>query len=233
MLILKITPDDRVKKCRIFGTLLKRQSGYNAVRYNITVNGSIHTVVEMSENELYDEQLTRLFKAYAGKIIVPEKYAAHPVFEGKLFDDTPYKCFSAVSSLINYLKSGTDKRLAVCLRISGERVFEVLDGLLPFVKSLTVVCEPSAAALAFLEKCYISYGVKPFITSEKPQLEFDINADFTAFEENGRSIIEVFGKTAVLYPDPLCFADGDSFETFVGWGINRDVLCAALSKTRS
>ena len=234
MLILKIMPEcGGVKKQRFFGRLIKRHSTGSAVRYNISVNGCVHTVVEVCESELCNEQLERLFKAYSGKIIVPQQYENHPAFEGKLFDATPYRCLAAVSSLINYMKTNVNKKLTVCIHISGEKVFDILGELLRCAKSLTVICEQSAAALAFAENCYKTYGVKPHICTAVPESEFDVNADFTTFEKNGRSFIAVCGKTAVLYPDPLYFADCASFETFAEWGINRNVLCAAFSKTRS
>ncbi len=238
MLILKIIPvREDVKRCRFFGKFIKGHYTNRAVRYNVSVDGCIHTVVELRENELSDEHLLRLFKAYSGKIIVPQQYENHPAFAGKLFDASPFRCLAAVSSLKHYLEFGDNKNMTVCIRISGEMVYGILADILPFVKSLTVIAVPSAAALDFSEKCYITYGVKPFITAEKPQVEFDIYADFTAFEENGRNIIEVFGNTAVLYPDPAYFAHFDYFETFSEWGISRDVICAAFctvgNKTRS
>lgn len=234
MLVLKIMPvRDDVKKYRFLGKLIKRRRTSGSVRYNISVNGCVHTVVELHENELCDEQLVRLFKAYSGKIIVPRQYENHPVFEGRLFDASPYRSLAAVSSLINYLKNNGNKTLTVCIHISGEKAFDKLGELLRCVKSLTVICEQSAAALAFVDNCYKTYGVKPHICAGTPESEFDVKADFTVFEENGRNIIEVFGKTAVLYPDPLYFADFASLEIFAGWGIKPDVLCAAFGKTRS
>ncbi len=236
MLFIKIKPVLNIEKQGFFGRFTKKKHLDEAVRYNVKVNGDVHTVVEVSEAMLHAEGVTRLLNAYRGRIIVPEKHAGNPVFDGILFDDTPYKCMASVSSLISYVKNGTCKTMSVCVRIVGEGVFEILVELLPHIKSLAVVCEQGDAALEFARKCYMNYGVKPHLYSDLPECNFDIFADFTSFDKNCKSIITVQGKTAVLYPDPFYFADCSSYETFCEWGINNHTLCAALSappKTRS
>lgn len=229
MLVLKITPEcRRNEKNRFWGKFIKHHRENEAVRYNITVNGCVHTVVEVCETELYDAQLSRLLKAYSGKIIVPRQYENHPAFAQKLFDASPYRCLAAVSSLINYLKYNGNKNISLCVCVTGAEVFGILAEVLPFVKSLTVVSDRSAEAFDFSEKCYVTYGVKPFITSQMPQTEFDICADLTVPDEKGRSEIGVFGKTAVLYADARYYSQCGCFETFCEWGIRGDVLCAAF-----
>lgn len=236
MLFIKIKPALSTEKHGLFGKLIKKKCLDEAVRYNIKVNGDVHTVVELSETMLHDEKVKRLLNAFRGRIIVPEKYAGNPVFDGLLFDDTPYKCMAAVSSLISYVKNSSCKNMSVCIRVAGDAAFGILGELLPHIKSLSVVCGQNAASSDFARMCYHTYGVKPHLYSELPEDEFDVFADFTSFDKNCKSIITVQGKTAVLYPDPFYFADCSSYETFSGWGIDSHTLCAALSvppKTRS
>ncbi len=231
MLILKIT-EEREQRIKNKGRFRKKvvYENYDQInRYTINVSGKNVVVLELSEKNLENEDVATILRVYNNRVLVEEKYKRNKILVNYLFNPKAYYQRAVLSSLTNQIKTLNKDWQNICVKLKFFLPFNEFFSLVKISKNVTVITDESNLTDMFLNRCFCEYGAVVKLKNECATTDFDVFLDLDAIDNKGKVMIEVKGKTFLLYPDNTYFSNDAEYEKLQCFNLEHNEMCAAFS----
>ncbi len=230
MLVLKFNKDkENVKKKR--HVFRRKKDNINIPelnRYSINVNGKQVLVLELTERELIDENVTALLKIYKGKVLVPEGYKNVEVLKEYLFEPKEYYQRAVLSSLKKQIRTVNKEWNNICIKFDNFSPFQEFFEIVQLSKSVNLITPKNPQSIKFVNDCYNEFGAIVFLNGAYSS-ERSVLLDLDKIDSSGRLLIKVKEKDFILYPDTTYFQQKDEFKKLSTFNVEHNIICAAFS----
>lgn len=231
MLVLKINGErEKIKKVKgLFRKKIFYETPEDIKRYSVEVKGKKVLVLELTEKDLDKEDVITLLKMYKGRVLVSEDNINYELLKEYLFDPKAYFQRAVLSSLKNQIRTVNKEWKNICIKIDDFSPFTELFELVKISKKVTFITQKNPTTNKFLNDCYYEFGAMVSVKGECSS-ENDVFLDLDKIDGNGKLMINVKGKSFLLYPDTTYFTGDEEYKKLVNFNIHHNLICAAFSK---
>lgn len=198
-------------------------------RYSVNVNGVNVIVLELTENDLNNEDVLTFLKIYKGKVLVPENYKRKESLKEYLYLPDEYYQRALLSSLINQIKTVNREWKSVAVKTVDFTPHKEIYELVRLTKSVTLITQNNLYTEKFLKDCYYEYGAIVNVKNQNLSMKNDVYLDLNEIDNNGKLMINAKGKEFLLYPDTKYFENCPEYQKLSGYSIEHNLICSAFS----
>lgn len=227
MLILEIQKPNVIEKKRFFRRKTQIEQGIE--RRNFKYNKKIHTIVSVPENMLESDDFLKLMKMYNGQILACNDERINALVEPYRFNPSQYFKEAVYSSLYNIIKSENNIK-TVCIKDDDFRSSGALSDIVKISKNTIIETEPTIETQRFCDECYYNFGAFVRITRFHTNREKGVFLNTADIDSEGKSMILIDGKEAVIYPDPKYFNCDNQLKELLKYKIPIKTLCAGFNE---
>ncbi|MBR2875894.1 MAG: hypothetical protein IKC01_02035, partial [Clostridia bacterium] len=172
-----------------------------------------------------------LLKNYKGELVVSEELENDEFVSELIFDNKPYLKKAVFESFYRFLTNGNFRDCNLLIFDENFMFKNKLCGIIPYVKSLTVIVKSNFDYLLWQGSCFAEYGVKPLVLEKEPESldSFDIIANFNEFADE-RVVVSVKNQNQSFYPDYKYLQVPDELKILEGYNVKNSLLCAAFKQ---
>ena len=227
MLVLEIQKPIITEKRRFFR---KNQSVKQGIeRKNFKYNKKIHTIVSVPENMLECEDFFKLIKMYKGQILASDDERINTIIEPYRFNPSQYFKEAVFSSLHNLIISEKNIK-TVCIKDTDFKPSKALYEIVKVSKNTIIESEPSIETQRFCDECYYNFGAFVRITRFHLNRENGLFLNTADIDSEGKGVVLVDGKQAIIYPDPKYFNCDNQLKELLRYKIPIKTLCAGFNE---
>ena len=198
-------------------------------RYSVNVNGVNLTVLELTENDLNNEDVLTFLRIYKGRVLVSEKFKEKEVLKKYLYLPDEYYQRALLSSLINQIETVNRGWKSVAVKIVEFTPHKEFYELVRLTKSVTLITPNNLYTEKFLKDCYYEYGAIVTVKKESVLTKNIVYLDLNEVDNNGRLMINAKGKNLLLYPDIKYFENRSEYQKLAPYNLEHNLICSAFS----
>lgn len=196
------------------------------VRQNIKINDRLLCFLSISKNDISNHQVQRLLNVYKGRILVPREYKN--LFEADmLFNVIPFFQKALVSSLTKQLAYVDADKRNLLIKVDDFKYFDEFSELVKLSKKVAFCTENCPEFEFFQSSCYKNFGAIVLLKDYSQSEDYGIIMDLNSLDEQGKLIIDFFGKHTLIYPDAAFFGANEAVQKLVYMGIDEKTASAA------
>ena len=233
MIILKLDDCSCEKRMKIRRRNKSGEALFDYTRAGVIVNNRPHFVISIKESTLCDEKFKKLLERYKGEIITGEKLSKNEFISNLLFDEKPYLKKALFQNFIRLFDSEKSKYLNVFVVDSKFDLKDEIPLLLPKIKSLTVKVNDEFLIRDWQRNCFLEYGVKPVVLSEKNShfLDYDVFVDFDKLH-NKSLCVDFLNEQKIIYPDIRFLAIPPELKFLEDFELESSTICAVFGSLK-
>lgn len=230
MLVLDFIEDKEEIKVRKTGFRKRKFSNREKElkRYSINVNGRNVVVLELTEGDLYNEDVLSLLKIYKGRVLAPIENQSNNLLLDYTFNPKEYYQRAILSSLIKQIKTINREWRTVNIEVEDFFLCNELYELVKITKRVNIKTSQNALTDKFTKLCYYEYG--SVITFKDSLSEkYDVVLRLDEVDEKGKLMINAGGKECLLYSDGKYFESSTEYQKLYHFNIEHNIICSAFS----
>lgn len=223
MLILKLNEEKKKKSLKLFR---KKQKNIVHNKSSFVCQNVIFNVVELSESDLYNEEIISLLNKYKGAVLDTQNKEINDYLTSYLFNYSFYIKRAIISSFIDFLATSDVRDIVIydeCFRFSEEYV-----RLAEICRMLVIFCNENKEIIVFSKYCYNKFGLNVFINDESfvKGKSIHINLNNVIKREpimvcDGNNNLEITAASEYFVVNP-------SVKKLTDFGVSYDMACAVV-----
>ena len=198
-------------------------------RYSIEVNGKNVIVLDLTINDLCNENVLSLLKIYKRRVLVSEKYNDSDILKDYVYIPKEYYQRALLSSLVNQIKTVNKEWKNIYIKTEFFSPFKELYELVRISKTVSIITEPNSYTEKFLNDCYYEYGAIVNVKEDYSILKNGVCLDLDEIDSNGKLMININGKDFLLYPDMRYYENRPEYQILSPYNIEHRLICSAFS----
>ena len=223
MLILKLNEEKKKKSLKLFR---KKQKNIVHNKSSFVCQNVIFNVVELSESDLYNEEIISLLNKYKGAVLDTQNKEINDYLTSYLFNYSFYIKRAIVSSFIDFLTTSDIRDVVIYdenFKFSEEYV-----RLAGICRRLVIFCDENKEIIVFSKYCYNKFGLNVFINDESfvKGKSIYINLNNVIRREpimvcDGNNNLEITAASEYFVVNP-------SVKKLTDFGVSHDMACAVV-----
>ncbi len=223
MLILKLNKEKKKKSLNLFR---KKQKNIVHNKSSFVCQNVIFNVVELSESDLYNEEIITLLNKYKGAVLDTQNKEVNDYLTSYLFNYSFYIKRAIVSSFIGFLTTSDIRDVVVYdenFKFSEEYV-----RLAEICRRLVIFCNENKEIIVFSKYCYNKFGLNVFINDESFVKGKSIHINLNNVKKREPISVWDGNNNLEITADSEYFAENSSVKKLTNFGVSHDMACAVV-----
>ncbi len=223
MLILKFNEENNKKTLKLFR---KKRKNIVHNKSSFVCKSIIFNVVEISENDLFNQEIISLLNKYKGAVLDTRNKEINSHLSSYLYDYSFYVKRAVLSSFIDFVSASDIRDIVIYdenFRFSQEYV-----RLAQICRRLVIYCNENKEIIMFSKYCYNKFGLNVFVNDESFVNGKKIYLNLDNVKKEGSITLNNGDKIFEIVPDKKYFTENSFVNKLMNLGVSHDMACAVV-----
>ncbi len=223
MLILKLNEEKKQKSLKLFR---KKRKNIIHNKCSFVCRSIIFNVVEISENDLFNQEIISLLNKYKGAVLDTRNKETNSFLSSYLYDYSFYLKRAVLSSFIDFVNASDIRDIVIYdenFRFSEEYV-----RLAQICRRLVIYCNEDKEIIMFSKYCYNKFGLNIFVNDESFINDKKIHINLNNLKKEKSVMLNNGDKIFKIVPDKKYFTENSFVKKLTDLGVSHNMACAAV-----